>query len=146
MAISGFTVSMILAASFGVMWPFHGLPAGLITEMISSRTPLYSSAMPSKYSVSAVYPMVPISGISNLNPTVSGSVCLVFVVAILVLAMLKFTPGFSVIASFIMFWWYVEIAGPVAPFPASMLDGAAMIPLFLVIPRVIASTMISALL
>ena len=142
---SGFTTSTILDASLGVMCPVHGLPKGLITDITRTRTPWYCFSIPSKYSVSAVYPMSPASGILNLKPTASESVCRVSVETIFVFSTLNLTPGFTVTTSFIMFWWYVEIAGPTSLFPARMFDGAAMVPLFLSMPRVMASTSTSAL-
>jgi len=143
-AISGFTAFTIFMASSGVMCPIHGLPRGLITEMMSALAPMYSSSIPSKYSVSAVYPMVPTSGIFILKPTASGSVCLAFVVATFVSPILKLTPGFTVIVFSVIFWWYVEITGPASVFPSRTLGGAASSPRFFSMPRVMASTRISA--
>jgi len=44
-AISGLVSSIILAASFVVMCPFHGLPVGLNTQRMRTRVPVYALSM-----------------------------------------------------------------------------------------------------
>jgi len=53
-AISGLASWMICMASSVVMCPFHGLPAGRMTQSRSRRTPSYCFPMPLKYSLSEV--------------------------------------------------------------------------------------------